>query len=552
MLTMTRRTSMLLLALALLSVCACSPPIRLCDATHGLTLERDYVVANEDSLAQIEQCRRITGKLVIDGYEGVLRLDELEAIEDGLEVVGNSRLDRLMIEAVGEIHGTVRIEGNQRLKSVAIGKVTAIYGGLVIQDNVRMEALVVGPLEEVAGDLTIARNPAMLTLRARHLARVKGDVTFTDLASLDAVSLPSLVEVGGIMKVAVAPRLRAFTLPAPGGEATLVVPELRFERLAEIKSVAVRARTKLRVLGNPGLDRLSLQLESDEVEVRGNRALAAIRLSESKLGNVQLVDNANLSEVTGGPVLRLDSLLMERHPGFSLMKLSGIEKIPAVTFKDGAGELRLPDTREIERLTITNHGMEHLHLIKLERFGVLSIHDAPKLFALSLPELRKVSKDVDIVNCDKLGQLGPWFLERTPNLRVADNEAITDVEIDAAAGGGVVVEENPVLTRLVLESPGDIEGGVRVANNQSLEYFSIDGVGQIKGDLVIEGNQVLSGFVFTGLAAIARDLTIQANPRLQELTARNFKKRLAKEVGGSITITDTMSMDRQRGAGRRL
>ena len=266
----------------------------------------------------------IRGDLVVSGRHpdelGVFA--QVEEIEGSLVVHENPGLDELPPwPALVRIGGSVSISNNPTLVAIrGLPALEDLAGGLYVAENAALEEFTFSDRVTAVHSLFFGLNPRLDAIGGMSgLERIEQDARFLYNASLAAINLPRLTEVGEDLVLQGNPALREPEFPAlrEVGESWSVVDNDALEEIA----------------GFPALERVSA------ADIHDNDALEEITWTISWLSSrLSIQRNSGLRELTGSASARFDDaalVFINRNPQLGRVEgFSGVTTLSHLTLEE--------------------------------------------------------------------------------------------------------------------------------------------------------------------------------------------------------------------------
>jgi hypothetical protein len=308
--------------------------------------------------------------------------------------------------------------------------------------------------------------------------------SFTLRNSLDAALLASVTQITGDLVIA-APGLVGLSLPS----LTQVGGYLKIESNDELVAVSAPNLTAARA-----------------VQITGNAKLTSIDADLSVVvALLNVSDNAELTTFAGLGNLGGASVLLVRDNA-KLATLAGLTRVPSVDTLELARNPLLSDLSALSALTTVtgdltisqNGALDSSGFSSLASVGSLSILGNPLLAEISFPALTTVTNGIVISENPLLATLSDWSsLSSVGGHFLIENN-----------GGAVTPYSGPILV-------GDVQGSLVVAGNAELTMVAdFPALHSIGTDLFLQNNPKLSRIDLSAVESLAFGLRFESNAQL--------------------------------------
>jgi hypothetical protein len=458
-------------------------------------------------VAQLHEARVVTGSLTI-GTDLAVELPQLEVVGGTLSIVGTGiepvelpalrqvgallTNEHLIAPLLADVAGDLGYSGNDE-KGFRLPGLTRIGGNL--EASTADGALVLGALETIGGTLHLGAIPGLVALHADALASVGGDVSavFTHLVRLE---LPALARVGGDIRLDSNNDAEAVLLPA----LTEVVGIIDISTMPKVSTVDLGHLARFpRLL----LSFLPLLHTLDLSRLDGGRVVVDhVGLAELELpvfgdgSDLQVSDCPLLRALTLPQVDRVSTMYILRNPRLESLTAGGMEVAQFIELEDlpALTRLDMPYLREVSSLNLVRVGLTEVpglsgletarylgfqamdHLSSLAGLGALSsvrrldLHLDPVL--LDLHGLEGLTEIPDVLDISGMGLTSLHGLE---NLRHAGNLRVYFTPVTDLAGlsglrsiaGALLLDELSGLTSLTgLDGLRSVSGAITIAHTR--------------------------------------------------------------------------------------
>jgi len=505
---------------------------------YGFRVYRSGSTAASPGAVTLSSLRSTVGRIILDQANGLRSLSAPLLAEAGsgfqgnvLYIGGASDLETVDVGSSGQRWVTrgIKVETSPKLQSLRMDQlqaatdvsITGIFPAFVLASF--------PALETVQGDLSIDGNdglsPSPLVLDFSNLTTVDGSIAITDLANLETLAMPSLIEVGGTLRIG-QPASNRF-LPEL---ATISFPKLSL----------VRGNLLLLRVGE-NAPTLSLSLPQLAI-VRGS-------LEVERVFQLAVLDLPSLTEIGAGFDVYLCTLLHTvSAPSLARTGLGGsnsgsggqscngcsIRVLDCGMTATEAGAFDLSSLLVVGGLfTVQRSGFQTLDASAVRELGPAYNTEKRVVFIDSNPSLEQVRVASD--SAAPFSALGVW-VNANPKLRslhmdalgALDSLQILTVSVDFATASfgslhsvlndfklsgsaGLVVD---VLT-LNFPQLMTVGGSIEATNLQNLEEFALPSLDQVGASLTLGNNYynapilpILSTVFLANLTSVGGNLAL--------------------------------------------